>query len=219
MVLGERRWNPSGKLDAEPASREFREKYLLVWNMQVFLCPTLSGSSPKCRYLYSCGSWDLEHAAFTKTKVSEALLTLLTYQCAIRPPILKCLLSLLPWLPGVCTNDLWISLPSGFHWEGVRSYSIKKGTCMSLRRIRDLPSLRRISLCFDAHLLRHPRPVISSYQASVFSSQRRKIGLDDLQGHSSIDVPWGPEVFLLLGAEVSILIKATGCFSRVQSFF
>ena len=48
---------------------------------------------------------------------------------ATRPAILKCLLSLLPWLSGACASYPWISLPSGFslgksnklqHQESVR---------------------------------------------------------------------------------------------------
>lgn len=161
----------------------------------------------------SSRNWNLEHTAFTKIKVSEALLTLLTYQCVIRPLIFKCL-----W---ACYLDCQgpVLMTSEYHFRVVFTGKGWEATASRKELAWASGELGCSSPCFDAHLLRHLRQVISSYQASVVSLQCRKIGLDNLQGPSSTDVPWGPEAFFLPGAEVSILIKVTGCFSRVQNFF
>lgn len=74
-------------------------------------------------------SRDLGSTAFIRKKASEALSPLLTYQCVIWLPVLKCL-SLL--LAGACADFLWISLPSSLRWERLRSYSIREGTCVGL---------------------------------------------------------------------------------------
>lgn len=164
MALGETWWNPSARHWACPKGAQRLDTWK-CWDeiCRWFFARYYQGVHLRAGIAVSCGSCDLEHTAFTKTKVSETLLTFLTYQCVIRPPTLKCLFILLPWLSGACANDLWISLPSGFHWERVRSYSIKKGTCLKLRRIRDAPVLVSMHTCSGTHgkLFPLPKPVFS----------------------------------------------------------